>query len=95
MKRDDGLFCLDWQVQGHDIWGTWTSGESYGAMDIMAIPCGNEYTAYDGRVMGASDDCNWDKDEMIKYLGGTFILNIYFNQIVFEDVQNFSSSKLK
>ena len=94
LKKNSGLFCLDWKEYGHDIWGTWTNGATYGAMDIMAVPCGNEYTAYDGRIDGPSEDCNWDKDELISYLGGTFLLNIYYNEGVF-DVKNFGKDKIK
>ena len=60
----------------------------------MAAPCGNEHTAYDDRIDDPSEDCNWDKDELISYLGGTFLVNIYFNEGVF-DAQNLGKDKIK
>ena len=71
MRRKGGLFCLDWAEHGHDIWGTWKTGKHYAAVEIMAVPCGHEYTAYDGTVERAREDCNWDKKKLREYLGET------------------------
>ena len=94
IRKEGGLFCLDWTEHGHEIWGTWTNGKSYGAMDIMAVPCGYQYTAYDGTVERGREDCNWDKEKLIEYLGASDYLNIYSNQSVL-DMRDFGSSKLK
>lgn len=60
LKKEGGLFCLNWQEHGEQMYGTFVNGGSYTAMDVLAVPCGFQYTAYDGSEYGARDDCNWD-----------------------------------
>ena len=61
----------------------------------MAVPCGYQYTAFDGTVQEINDDnCNWDKDALGDYLGGNAIFNVFANQVSF-DINNFSESKTK
>ena len=95
LRKEGGLFCLHWTELGNDIWGTWADGKGYAALDIQAVPCGYQYTAYDGTVERGREDCNWDKEKLKEYLGGTsFELNIFSNQSVL-DVRDFGSSKIK
>ena len=62
------------------MFGTWKNGSSYSAIDIMAVPCGYQYTAFDGTVQEINDDnCNWDKDALGDYLGGNAIFNVFAN----------------
>ena len=69
-------------------------------MDIMAVPCGYQYTAFDGKEEDGKeedvndDNCNWDKDALVDYLGGTSIFRLFANQVSF-DINDFSESRIK
>ena len=61
MKENEGLFCIDFQTYGEDLWGTWTNGDTFSAIDILAVPCGTAYQTKNGDADGTREDCVWDK----------------------------------
>ena len=62
---------------------------------MFAVPCGYQYTAFDGTLQGANNtDCNWDKAALSDYLGSTNLINLFVNQVEL-DVRDFSDSKFK
>ena len=63
------LYCIDEQLYDIDLYGDWISDTLYAALDIILIPCATCYTAYDGTVHGAGDNCNCNKTEAMLYLG--------------------------
>ena len=62
MKKRDALYCLDWDIIDFSLYGTWTSGDDYQALDINILPCGLHITLFDGSVDKGNEDCNWDKE---------------------------------
>ena len=60
MKKMDALYCLNWDNIDFPLHGTWTSGDDYEALDIIALPCNMEVTMFDGSVDKGHDNCNWD-----------------------------------
>ena len=80
MKKSGGLFCFDWQEHGIELMGTYENGGNYRAYDMFAVPCGYQYTAFDGTLQGANNtDCNWDKAALSDYLGSTNLINFFVN----------------
>lgn len=55
------MYCLDWQEQDLELYGTWRSGGEYAAIDIIAAPCGMRYRTSNGTVIEPREDCNWNK----------------------------------
>ena len=51
----------------------------------MVIPCASRVTFFDGSVVGADDDCVWDKDAVMNYMGSAFNLLSYYNQQEFKE----------
>ena len=45
-------------------------GIKYAGIDIRVVPCASRVKMFDGSFQGGDDDCIWDKDEVIKYIGG-------------------------
>ena len=84
MLEKDALFCFDWQ--GSDLaplYGYWKSDPTFRGIDLMAVPCQMRFATPDGTVIEPRDDCVWEKDEVIDYLGETIITKVYFNQYKF------------
>ena len=48
-------------------------------LDVQMVACASEYTLFDGSVIGADEDCEWDKNEMLEYLGPSFYFTFYHN----------------
>ena len=59
MRKNGGVFCIDWQKDGAELWGTWTSDSSYRSFDIIALPCSTYIPSIDG-AKRINEDCNWD-----------------------------------
>ena len=58
--------CVDWKeirLQAHEYVPT------YRALDVILWPCGIKETNYGGEKDNIPDDCNYDKQEMVDYLG--------------------------
>lgn len=52
-------------------------------IDIMLLPCMMKETMLGGKVDRIPDECNWDRDELVKYLGPLSML-IYKNEGSFQ-----------
>ena len=70
------MFCLDWQELGLEIYGSWDKGNIYQAIDIVAFPCATRLSPADDIE---SQNCNWDKNAAIDYIGDTGNLLVFFN----------------
>ena len=40
MKKQDALYCADFDALRLNLYGTWKNGDDYQALDIMVLPCG-------------------------------------------------------
>ena len=79
-KKDGGLYCIDWQSAGMDLFGSERFDETYQGIDIAVIPCGMSYTLPDGSLYEKDEnECAWDKEEFIDYLGDTYLLTYFYN----------------
>ena len=73
MKRfqsEGHLFCIDWKEESHDLFSNWRKGDNYAFLDIMLIPCASS----------GADDCVWDQEEVFKYMGPIWNLEVFHNQ---------------
>lgn len=68
-KTDGGLYCLDWETLNLKLSGTWVSSNNFKAIDVMMVPCGMTYTLYNGEEATIRDDCIYEKQKVIDYLG--------------------------
>ena len=55
----------------------------------MVVPCASRIELHDGSILGGHDQCEWDREEITKYVGVSFNLYAFFNQQEFDD-QEFS-----
>ena len=58
--------CLNWsdiELQGED------PADNTKTLDIMLLPCNMKETMLGGKEDAIPEDCNYDRDELIKYLG--------------------------
>jgi len=75
-KKSKDWMCVDWStiyLQGRD------SGANYRTMDVMLTPCNfkPDINASDAENR-IPEDCNWDKDKLIEYIGPSQML-LYYN----------------
>ena len=82
LKASDGLFCFDWQKYGPELYRSWTISNTYISVDIQAIPCGSYLPGIDDESDRVKEECNWDRDSLIEYLG-SFSLSVVYNQGTF------------
>ena len=80
MQQTEGsLFCIEWKKFQHELWGNWRNLVNYSYIDVMLIPCAS--SAAD------AEECIWDKDQVVDYIGPIWHMDVYFNQ------ENFVSNK--
>ena len=48
-------------------------------MDPTLTPCASEVTLHDGSIVGGRDECEWDKEEVMKKMGSAYNFMTYFN----------------
>ena len=75
LKQQEGLFCLDWQKEGFELFGS-NNQKRHSLVDIRAVPCGawtTEDTKHD------FEGCNLDKKSAIDYLDTPEII-VYHNR---------------
>ena len=83
-KKNGGLYCIDWQSEDLDLFGSGRFDEYFQAIDILVAPCGMSYTLNDGSLYQKDEnECKWDKDEFVDYLGDTFYLTYFYNHATF------------
>ena len=82
IKENGGMMCIDWKRDSVVFSGNENSA-SYRAMDIMIVPCGMRETIIGGTEDRVPEDCNYDRDAFMKYLGSIQML-MYFNKGQFE-----------
>ena len=70
--------CIDWTNDDIVISGDETDA-TYRSLDIMLVPCGMQETILGGTEDRIPDDCNYDKDALIEYLGSIQMM-MYYNQ---------------
>ena len=64
--------------------GSAKKGNSYNIIDVQMVACASRYTIFDGSELGADENCVWDKQDMLTYLGTSFYMKIYHNQQEFK-----------
>ena len=79
-RKNGGLYCIDFQNIDITLYSSWIYEEYFSAIDILAVPCG---TKLPGDNAPIRDDCEWNRDTVLEYLG-TLNLVIYYNQGVFQ-----------
>ena len=95
MVDQNGLFCLDWQGQNiASFFGHWRTDQNYHSVDIMAVPCLMRFKGPDGIVIEPRDDCVWEKDDVMDYLGDTVQIQVYNNQEKFHS-ENFGEERVQ
>ena len=78
------MYCLDWSGSDINVFGSWRSDTDYRSVDIMVVPCGMSYVSFDGIDQTTEEeDCNWDKQSAVEYLGETLFLKVLYNQETF------------
>ena len=82
--EDGNLFCLDWENIEFSLHGDRWSGQSYSSIDIMLVPCATQFRAYDGSTFGGGDECEWDKEKVVDYLGDQINLITIYNSDHFD-----------
>ena len=40
--------CINWESANVELWGTETSGDNYGVLDVKFVPCGVKETLMGG-----------------------------------------------
>ena len=61
LREANNWYCFEWDSRDDlDLYGTWKTGGSYGALGIEVRPCASRWTAFDGTVYGGGDECVWD-----------------------------------
>ena len=75
---------MDWQSIPFKLFGDRWSGQSYSSIDVMFLPCATRLEAFDGSTLGGGDDCVWDKNEVVEYLGEQLSIVTVYNQNVFD-----------
>ena len=69
-----GMFCLDWDNKDLLLYGS-DSKDEYQALEILMTPCNYLHQEYDFDGNSIYDDCRWDLNEQIDYLGNlNFVL---------------------
>ena len=84
LQENKELFCLHQKIIDLMLFGGWSLGSNYRALDIQLIPCSTSYVSYDGTVNEDDGSCVWGKDEAIEYLGAAVTSMIVTNQSVFQ-----------
>ena len=77
-KENGGLFCLDWKQAGFKLWGA-SSDSDHTVIDVVALPCNVKATIFNATEDRIPEDCNWDRDAAINYIGDINIV-AYYNQ---------------
>ena len=77
------MFCLHPEIKDTDLYGTWKSGEAFGAIDVALVPCASRITLFDGSELGADQSCEWDQTKVQEYLGAYFFMDVYYNKAEF------------
>ena len=75
-KKEGGLFCLDWAKENFKLFGS-PSDANHSVIDVSVVPCGLSDTVLGGTDLNIRDDCNWDRDAAIEYIGDFNIVSYY------------------
>ena len=68
IKEKGGLMCIDW-INTPVLLANHESQPSYRGLDIMMIPCSQPETLIGGKEDRIPDNCEFDRDKVIEYLG--------------------------
>ena len=72
------LWCLD-VAHLIQLNGSWRTDEFFGAIEAAVFTCASQVTLFDGSIQGGSEDCEWDKDKVLEYLGSGASLVTFYN----------------
>ena len=68
-----------------DLYGSENDGVDYAAVDPMLVPCMSRITLFDGKEIGADDDCIQDQLEVQEYMGQGYNMIRYANSHMFNE----------
>ena len=68
VKENGGMMCIDWKRYNVVFSGT-EKKANFRVLDIMMVPCGLRETIIGGIEDRVPEDCNYDKEALIEYLG--------------------------
>mmetsp|Transcript_42764 Transcript_42764/g.56462 ORF Transcript_42764/g.56462 Transcript_42764/m.56462 type:complete len:190 (-) Transcript_42764:1262-1831(-) len=77
-REQGGLFCIDWEKANFLLFGA-PSDADHSVIDVMAIPCNMRDTVLQAAEDRSRDDCDWDRDAAIDYIGDINVVT-YYNQ---------------
>ena len=80
---------------GLEIFSSESLGVDFAALDPMLVPCASRITLHDGREIGGDDDCIWDKQEVLDYIGKGYNLITYFNQMGYNEEEFDKDKRIK
>ena len=81
------IFCLDQEMSSFSLKGTESLTQDFNSIDAMVIPCASQFKLTDGSVVGGGDECVWEMDTVLDYVGKNINFATYYNQ------QNFQADK--
>ena len=70
-----------------ELFGTWTRDTTYTSLDVMLWPCATAYTDYKGIERGGHQDCIWEKEKVMDYLGESLNTLMVTNEGTFKQDQ--------
>ena len=71
-KVSGGLYCLADVDSELSLYSSWIYEDGYSSLELMAVPCGTRIEGQPTR-----EDCVWDKDEILQYLGTLSLITVY------------------
>ena len=73
--------CFDWSGEGVELLN-YETDPNYTFLDIMYLPCHEPLTKHGGAEDRIPDDCNFNRQDLMNYLGPLKIV-VYHNQGAF------------
>ena len=80
-KESGGFYCIDSKSIDLDLYSSWLYEDSYAALEIFAAPCG---FTFDQIKEPVREDCIWDRQATLNYLGTIIDLVVLYNQGIFK-----------
>ena len=81
LKEKNGMMCFDWAGEGVELLN-YETDPNYTYLDIMYLPCHEPLTKYGGAEDRIPDDCNFNRQDFMNYLGPLKMV-VYHNQGAF------------
>ena len=77
IRNDGGMMCIDWE-QDDLFFSGYETNPDYKTLDIMFLPCSVDNRKFGGTESGVPENCNFEKEKLLKYLD-TLQMIIYYN----------------